>query len=151
MNIEWRCRFFDELTPSELYDIIQLRNDVFVMEQQCIFQDADGVDKKCFHLSGYDGNTLAAYTRLIAPGITFAEASIGRVVSARAYRGKAIGKELMRQSLQHCKRLFGAGPVKIGAQLYLKNFYKQFGFNGSGEVYLEDNIPHIHMDMMLQE
>lgn len=149
MNIEWRCHFFDELTPGALYDIIQLRNDVFVVEQQCVFQDADGVDKRCFHLGGYDGDTLAAYTRLIAPGITYAEASIGRVVSHRAYRGKAIGKELMRQSIQRCTALFGAGPIKIGAQLYLKKFYEQFGFNAVGEVYLEDNIPHIHMKLLL--
>jgi ElaA protein len=151
MNIEWRCRFFDKLTPSELYDIIQLRNDVFVVEQQCVFQDADGVDKKCFHLSGYDGDTLVAYTRLIAPGITFTEASIGRVVNARAYRGMGIGKELMRRSLQYCRELFGVGPVMIGAQLYLKKFYEELGFNIVGEVYLEDNIPHIHMDLILQD
>src|SRR6476619_3559536 len=112
MNIEWRCRFFDELTPSELYDIIQLRNDVFVVEQNCVFQDADGVDKKCYHLSGYDGDTLVACTRLIAPGITYEYASIGRVASARAYRGKGIGKELMQQSIAHCIQLFGNVPIK---------------------------------------
>ena len=151
MNIEWRCKFFDDLTPAELYDIIQLRNDVFVVEQQCIFQDADGVDKKCFHLSGYEGNTLAAYTRLIAPGITYTEASIGRVASARAYRGKGIGLQLMRQSVQFCRQLFGNVPIKIGAQLYLKKFYEQFGFSAIGEVYLEDNIPHIHMLLLPQD
>lgn len=148
MNIDWRCRFFNELTPAELYDIIQLRNDVFVVEQNCVFQDADGVDTRCFHLSGYDGDALTAYTRLIAPGITYAEMSIGRVVSARAYRGKGIGQALMRQSIQRCYQLFGEGAIKIGAQLYLKNFYEQFGFNAIGEVYLEDNIPHIHMVLL---
>src|SRR3954452_20668826 len=105
MNIEWRCPFFDELTPSELYDIIQLRNDVFVVEQQCVFQDADGVDKECFHLCGYDGDTLVAYTRLIAPGITFSQAYIGRVVNARAYRGMGIGIELMQRSILYCRQL----------------------------------------------
>lgn len=151
MNIEWRCRFFDELTLSELYDIIQLRNDVFVVEQNCIFQDADGVDRHCHHLSGYIGNTLVAYTRLIAPGITFKEASIGRVANACNYRGMGIGKELMQQSLQYCRQLFGAVPIQIGAQLYLKKFYEQLGFNAIGEVYLEDNIPHIHMDLQLRD
>src|SRR4051812_2006445 len=148
MNIEWRCLFFDDLTPSELYDIIQLRNDVFVVEQQCVFQDADGVDKSCYHLTGYDGNTLVAYTRLIAPGITFAEASIGRVANARAYRGLGIGKELMQRSMKHCIQLFGAIPIMIAAQLYLKKFYEMLGFNAVGEVYLEDNIPHIHMNLL---
>jgi ElaA protein len=148
MNIEWRCRFFNDLTPSELYDIIQLRNDVFVVEQQCVFQDADGVDKRCYHLTGYDGNTLVAYTRIIAPGITFAEASIGRVANAGAYRGLGIGKELMQRSIKHCIQLFGAVPIMIGAQLYLKKFYEMLGFNAVGEVYLEDNIPHIHMNLL---
>ena len=151
MNIEWRCRFFDKLTPAELYDIIQLRNDVFVVEQNCVFQDADGVDKNCFHLSGYAGDTLVAYTRLIAPGITYAEASIGRVVNARDYRGKGIGQELMQQSIHHCRLLFGNVPIKIGAQLYLKKFYEQFGFKIISDVYLEDNIPHIHMKLLPQE
>ena len=150
MNIEWRLRFFDDLTSSELYDIIQLRNDVFVVEQRCVFQDADGVDKKCYHLSGYDGDTLVAYTRLIAPGITFAQASIGRVVNSPAFRGIGIGKELMQHSIQYCRKLFGPVPIMIGAQLYLKNFYAELGFNAVGEVYLEDNIPHIHMILLLQ-
>ena len=150
MNIEWRCRFFDDLTPAELYDIIQLRNDVFVVEQNCVFQDADGVDKKCYHLSGYIGDTLVACTRLIAPGITYEYASIGRVANARTYRGRGIGQELMRQSIKWCQQLFGDVPIKIGAQLYLKKFYEQFGFNVIGEVYLEDNIPHIHMKRLPQ-
>lgn len=145
MILRWQCKFFDELSPTELYDAIQLRNEVFVVEQQCVFQDADGVDKKCFHLSGYDGEKLVAYTRLIAPGITYPEASIGRVVSSPAYRGKAAGKALMTESIAHCYRLFGKGPIQIGAQLYLRKFYEQFGFNAIGEVYLEDGIPHIHM------
>jgi len=148
MNIKWRCRYFDELTPSELYDIFQLRNDVFVVEQQCVFQDADGVDKQCYHLSGYDGDTLVAYTRLIAPGITYPEASIGRVANARAYRGMGIGKELMQRAIQQCRQLFGDVPIMIGAQLYLKKFYRELGFNPVGEVYLEDNIPHIHMNLL---
>ncbi len=147
MTIAWRCKYFDELTPAELYDILQLRNEVFVVEQQCVFQDADGVDKQCFHLCGYAGLQLAAYTRLIAPGITFNEASIGRVVSSKSVRGQSIGKELMHISIDRCWELFGKVPIKIGAQLYLQQFYEQFGFRPTDDGYLEDNIPHIHMKL----
>ena len=94
---------------------------------------------------GWDGQTLVAYTRLLPQGVSYAEASIGRVVSSPAYRGKGIGKELMQYSLQECERLFGKGPIKIGAQLYLKKFYSEQGFEQAGDVYLEDDIDHIPM------
>jgi ElaA protein len=136
---------FHTLSPDELYAIIRLRNEVFVVEQQCVFQDADNKDADAHHLMVFDENRLAAYARLLPPGLSFAEISIGRVVSAPEYRGKGAGRLLMRAAIDACYELFGKGPVRIGAQLYLKNFYEAFGFAQSGEMYLEDGIEHVEM------
>jgi ElaA protein len=129
------CTPFDSLTPAALYQIIQLRNEVFVVEQQCVFQDADGKDPYAHHLTIQKGDVLIAYEYM----------SIGRVISAATSRRTGAGKLLMKEAIAECRRLFGEGPIKIGAQLYLKNFYGSFGFAPIGEVYLEDNIEHIHM------
>lgn len=144
--MNWIVKSFDELTPQELYAVLRLRSEVFVVEQQCIFLDADNKDQSCFHVMGFakDGN-LIAYARLVPPGLAFEEPSIGRVITSSAGRGTGAGKELLRLSIQHCKQLFGALPVQIGAQLYLKRFYESFGFVQSADVYLEDGIEHIHM------
>lgn len=139
------CTPFDSLTPAALYQIIQLRNEVFVVEQQCVFQDADGKDPYAHHLTIQKGDVLIAYARLIPPGIAYEYMSIGRVISAATSRRTGAGKLLMKEAIAECRRLFGEGPIKIGAQLYLKNFYGSFGFEPIGEVYLEDNIEHIHM------
>lgn len=149
LSVIWHCKYFDELTVPELYDIIRLRNEVFVVEQQCIFQDADNVDKKCYHFFGLDGDVLVAYARLIEPGITFTEASIGRVITSPAYRGKNVGKQLFAKAIEKCKELFGSIPLQIGAQLYLKKFYESFDFKSCDDEYLEDGIPHIHMILIL--
>ena len=145
MNIHWHCKNFNALTPHELYEIIRLRNEVFVVEQNCVFQDADNKDQECFHLMGWVNGALAAYTRLAPPGYIYAEASIGRVVTSPAFRKKGIGYELMKKSIEECKKIFGSGAIKIGAQFYLKDFYASFGFKQISDIYLEDGIEHIYM------
>jgi len=143
--IHWSLKKFDDLTPQELYVILQLRNEVFVVEQQCIFQDADGKDPLCFHIMGMDGATLAAYTRLVPPGISYTEPAIGRVVTAAPARSRGLGRELMKYSIDQCHALFGARDIRIGAQVYLQKFYTSLGFRPIGEIYLEDGIQHVEM------
>jgi ElaA protein len=145
MHIEWVLKKFEDLTPYELYAILQLRNAVFVVEQACVFQDADDKDQDSHHLMGFDGIALVAYTRLLPPGLGYEYASIGRVVTAPAVRHYGIGKELMQKSIDVIYKQLGIGIIKIGAQFYLKKFYESFGFVQVGEPYLEDGIKHIYM------
>ena len=145
MNIRWHCKAFNNLTPGELYAIIRLRNEVFVVEQNCVFQDADNKDQECLHLMGWIEGRLAAYTRLAPPGYIYAEASIGRVITSSEFRNKGIGHELMQKSIEECKKVFGSIAIKIGGQYYLKNFYASFGFKQISDIYLEDGIEHIYM------
>ncbi len=146
--IHWKCKKFDELSVEELYKILQLRNEVFVVEQNCPYQDCDGKDAESYHFCGWNDGDLKAYTRLLPPGISSYPnaASLGRVVTSPSIRAQSIGKQLMSRSLENLYRLFGDVPVTIGAQLYLKNFYESFSFVQRGETYLEDGIPHITME-----
>lgn len=138
------CKAFDELTGYELYDILQLRSEVFVVEQQCIYMDMDGVDKQCHHLMIYDHEErLQAYARLIPAGLTFQEHSIGRIVTRE--HGQGVGKILMKIALVEMNNLFGDTPIRIGAQTQALNFYRAFGFSEDGDVYDEDGIEHIEM------
>jgi ElaA protein len=143
--MQWTLKQFNELTPSELYKILQLRNEVFIVEQNCPYQDLDNKDLHSFHLMGTDNDSLFAYSRLLAPGISYSESSIGRVVSSPLKRKTGIGKKLMEESILQINQLFHTDVIRIGAQLYLKIFYESFGFIQVGDVYLEDNIPHIIM------
>jgi len=145
MNILWILKHFDELSVQQLYSILQLRNQVFVVEQNCVFQDADDKDQACYHLMGFQNDLLVAYTRIVPPHIIYDEASIGRVVTSTIVRRNGAGKALMQESIQHVYELFGNVPVKIGAQLYLQSFYEGFGFVQEGDIYIEDGIEHIHM------
>lgn len=145
MHIDWVLKKFDELTPYQLYKVMQLRNAVFVVEQACVFQDADNKDQESYHLMGFSDDSLIAYTRLLPPGHDYEQASIGRVVTALSVRRYGVGKTLMQQSIDAVYKLFGTGPIKIGAQLYLKRFYESFGFIQISEMYLEDDIEHIYM------
>lgn len=133
---------FDELTVYELYDCIVLREEIFVVEQQCIYRDADGKDKKAIHLLCYDSSTLIAYCRILPPHTSYNEAAIGRVVVKKEYRGKLLGKELMNRAITITKHLYPDTDIRISAQEYLLNFYSALGFTTVSEVYLEDNIPH---------
>lgn len=145
MPIHWILKKFEELSPYQLYAVLQLRNEVFVVEQHCVFQDADDKDQDSYHLMGFADNKLVAYTRLVPPGVSYTEMSIGRVVTSPAVRRTGAGRELMEKSIDSCYRLFGEGSIKIGAQLYLKAFYGSLGFSQVSEVYLEDGIEHIYM------
>lgn len=145
MQLQWLLRRFDELTPYQLYAILQLRNEVFVVEQNCVFQDADDKDQDSYHLMGFLDNKLVAYTRLVPAGVAYKQASIGRVVTSPSVRRSGAGKLLMQQSINSLYTLFGKVPIKIGAQLYLQHFYESFGFTRISDIYLEDGIEHIYM------
>lgn len=147
MAITWHVAAFQELSPDELYALLALRSEVFVVEQTCVYQDPDGLDAGAWHLWGTregDAEPLA-YARIIPAGGRYAEVSIGRVVTAPAVRREGLGKELMAEALRVAERLYGPVPIKLGAQLYLQGFYEGFGFVRQGDVYDEDGIPHIYM------
>ncbi|MGQ0827109.1 MAG: GNAT family N-acetyltransferase [Bacteroidota bacterium] len=146
MKISWKIKIFEELNTIELYNILRLRSEVFVVEQNCPYQDMDGKDSKSFHLVGLDDNNeIVAYARILPAGISYKEVSIGRVVISNTMRGKGMGKELMKESINFIGKQFGKVPIRISAQCYLKNFYKSLGFEIASEEYLEDNIPHVEM------
>lgn len=142
----WTCLPFDALDTRSLYAMLALRTAVFVVEQNCPYQDLDGKDEQAWHLLGYGSEGLAATARILAPGDSYPGASsIGRVVSAPTQRGTGLGQRLMHQAVQHCQRLFPEHPIRIGAQAHLQGFYRRFGFVPEGAVYLEDGIQHIEM------
>lgn len=145
MEIRWYLKAFNALSLEELYQILRLRNEVFIVEQNCPYQDMDNADQKALHLLGLTDEGLAAYTRLFEPGIKFDMASIGRVVTAPFARGTGSGRLLMEKSIKAVEENWGKVPIKIGAQLYLQKFYESLGFSQFSEMYLEDNIPHIEM------
>jgi ElaA protein len=147
MLLKWLFKKFEELTPFELYAALQLRNEVFVVEQNCVFQDADDKDQGSWHLLGFRNEKLAAYTRIVPPNLIYEQPSIGRVVTAPSERGKGTGKILMEESIKRLHSIYPGAAIKIGAQLYLKKFYESFGFRQVSETYLEDGIPHIYMLM----
>ncbi len=143
--LSWVLKKFDELTLNELYAILQLRNEVFAIEQNCVYPDLDNKDQPAYHLMGWSNDKLIAYTRIIPPGIAHPEPSIGRVVTSPSVRGEGIGRQLMERSIEHIYNIYGKTPVRIGAQVYLKKFYTDLGFLQDGDVYLEDGIEHVEM------
>ena len=143
--ITWICKPFNELSPVELYAILQLRSEIFVVEQNCVFLDADNKDQPSHHLMGWQQGALVAYTRLVPPGEAYEEPSIGRVVTSITVRGSGIGRQLMQRSVDECRKLFGHTIIRIGAQLYLQAFYSSLGFVPTGGIYPEDGIEHIQM------
>ncbi len=146
MTLAWTTKPYGALAVPELYALLQLRSAVFVVEQTCAFQDIDGHDADACHLLGRTaGGELAAYARLFSAGISYPEASIGRVAVAPAFRRHGLGRQLMQQALAECEARWGPQPIQIGAQLYLREFYRSFGFEQVGPMYLEDGIEHIHM------
>ncbi|MBS7332670.1 MAG: GNAT family N-acetyltransferase [Weeksellaceae bacterium] len=145
-KVIWHYKLFDELSAKELYQIIQLRNEVFVIEQDCIYQDADGKDMKCGHLWATINDDIVAYSRIVPKGVSYEnEPSIGRVVTSDKVRGMGLGKQLIEYSIQTIENRLFTSSIRISAQLYLKAFYESFGFEQVSEEYLEDDIPHIEM------
>lgn len=145
MELNWNCKYFDELTVQELYAIMQLRNEVFSVEQNCVYQDADNKDQPAFHLCGWDGTRLAAYCRILPAGVSYEHPSIGRVVTSPQYRRDGFGRQLMQRAITKTIEQFNDPIIKISAQAYLKNFYESLGFKQISDTYLEDDIPHIAM------
>ena len=145
-DTEWKLNRFDELTTLELYEILALRERVFVVEQDCPYADCDGKDPVALHLAAYRQGKLAAYCRIFSPGLKFSEASFGRVVVDASHRGQGLGRALTQKALETIRALHGQTPVRISAQSYLVEFYSSFGFKPQGPQYLEDNkIPHFEM------
>lgn len=136
---------FHELSAQELYAMLQLRSEVFVVEQNCVYQDIDGKDQKAIHILGIKNDKIVAYTRIFKPGDYFEYASIGRVVVAKTERQHKYGYDIMNASIGAIEKEFKEHIIKISAQAYLKSFYNNLGFKQIGEEYLEDDIPHIAM------
>ncbi len=146
MKLTWHIKEWQGLSTNELYEILALRIQVFVVEQNCPYQDADGKDKKSLHLFAMDQyETVHACARLVKPGVSYTEASIGRVASSAAVRGTGMGRELMERCMDYYKTEGNNAFVRISAQSYLKRFYESFGFVKVSDEYLEDDIPHIEM------
>ena len=145
MNLRFVCKTFDELSLIALYRLLQIRSQVFNVEQRCDDQDLDDKDQDARHLCIYDGETLCAYARLLPPGVSYREMSIGRVAVAQAYRRKNIGRTLMESAIENCYRIFGEGAIKISAQAYLQQFYESLGFRKISDIYAEAGIEHIKM------
>lgn len=145
--ISFRCKPFYELTSHQLYAIMALRQEVFIVEQNCPYLDADGKDLKGWHLTGYDDDSkLMAYARLLPKGVSYENfVSIGRIATSSSVRGTGVGQSLMKAALDNMELLFPGESIKISAQSYLRNFYESFGFVVSGDEYLEDDIPHLPM------
>lgn len=142
---DWTWKSFFELSLGELYSLLSLRAEVFVVEQNCPYQDPDGLDLDSRHLLGREEGRLTAYCRLVAPGKRFAEPSIGRVVTARTERGKGIAHEMMDLAVAECRRLYPGRAISLSAQEHLHDFYAAHGFRTEGRSYMEDGIPHLHM------
>ena len=145
MDIEWRFKSFESLTKTELHEMMILRQQVFVVEQDCPYQDADEKDKDSHHLIGYINGVLVAYLRLVKPGISYVEMSFGRIVTAKSHRGTGLGVALMKEGIKQSITLYGTSKNRISAQSHLLPFYQKFGFKSTGKEYLEDDIPHTEM------
>ncbi len=143
--LRWEYKSFDGLTVTELYAILQLRNEVFSVEQNCVYQDADDKDQPAFHFCGWDENKLAAYCRILPKGISYDHPSIGRVVTSPQHRKSGYGREMMQLAVTKTIEQFNDPVIIISAQSYLKKFYGSIGFAQVSDEYLEDGIPHIKM------
>ena len=144
--MKWTLKKFHDLSVQEFHDIVQLRLDIFVVEQDCPYLDLDGKDEIAYHLfATTDSGKTVAYTRLFAPGDYYDEAAIGRVVVHKDYRQDGLGFELMSRSIEQIASLFNTKTIRIGAQQYLQKFYESLGFMSTGHDYMEDGIPHMYM------
>jgi ElaA protein len=144
-TLRWQWCTLHELSAKQLYAVLVARSAVFVVEQNCAYQDADGYDIDAEHVMVWAGDDVAAYLRVLAPGTKFSERSIGRIITTQAFRGTGLGRQLIAHALERLDAAFPAEPVRIGAQARLERFYESFGFHQASDVYMEDGIPHIEM------
>ena len=147
--MEINCCSFSSLSTIQLYELLQLRSQVFVVEQDCVYQDIDGKDQKALHILGTIKGRIVAYTRIFKPGDYLEKAAIGRVVVAADFRKRDFGKAIMQASIAAIENYFNTTDIGLSAQTYLLNFYNDLGFSALGETYLEDGIPHIYMERSL--
>lgn len=145
MDIIWKIKEFEELSNFELYQILQLRINVFMLEQECLYPECDNKDLKGKHLMGYLNNQLVAYARLLPPGVSYSDASIGRVVVHPQCRHLKLGNALLSKAIAQVREDFPNEDIRISAQAHLQGFYERVGFKRVSEEYLEDNIPHVEM------
>lgn len=146
MHLEWQIKHYRDLTLNEFHDIIALRLEAFVVEQNCAYLDLDGKDKKCYHLLCRNGKgDVVATARVLPPGLSYEDAAIGRVVIDEEIRGHGIGHDLMQRCIDFCALEFGGAPIRISAQKHLENYYAKHDFKSTGKEYLEDGIPHVEM------
>ena len=145
MTLDWQSASFDELTPAQLYSILQLRQNVFIIEQDCIYPDLDDLDSMATHMSAWKSNEIVAYQRCLPPGASYRESSIGRIVVAPSGRGLNLGRDLVQRGIDYNRARWPSSNIQIGAQAHLQGFYGSLGFKSIGDEYIEDGIPHRHM------
>ena len=145
MSYRWQTVPFAALSNDELYTVLRLRQEVFVVEQDCIYQDLDGLDQQAMHMLCWSGNELLAYQRCLEPGLSYAESSMGRILVAPAGRGTGLGNELVSRGVNYNLERWPTHPIRINAQAYLEAFYTRLGFTVAGDEYDEDGIPHLQM------
>ena len=149
MHLDWQIKHYRDLTLNEFHDIIALRSEVFVVEQNCAYQDLDGKDKKCYHLICRNGKgKIVATSRILPPGISYDNTAIGRVVIEEELRGQGTGHEMMKHCIDFCIKEFGNEPIIISAQKHLEKYYGKHEFVSTGNEYLEDGIPHVEMKLL---
>lgn len=146
MHLDWQIKHYRDLSLNEFHDIIALRLEAFVVEQNCAYLDLDGKDKKCYHLICRNGKgDVVATARILPPGLSYEETAIGRVVLEEELRGEGVGHDLMDRCVDFCLKEFGHEPIRISAQKHLENYYEKHDFKSTGKEYLEDGIPHVEM------
>ena len=145
MTIKWQWGGLDDMTARQLYKLLAARSEVFVVEQNCVYQDMDGLDLEALHLVGWSDGELGACLRLLAPGAKYAEASLGRVVTTKLVRGSGVGREMLSLAVRRLDQDYPTQPTRISAQAHLQKFYSEFGFRTVSDEYLEDGIPHVEM------
>jgi len=148
--MNWEIANFDDLTTRELYTVMRLRQDVFVLEQNCVYRDLDGLDLDAVHILCWEDGVLLAYLRCLQPGASYPQSSIGRIVVSPLARGRDLGRDLVERGIAYNREAWPDSDIRIGAQAYLKKFYTELGFITDGAPYMEDGIEHIHMNLAKQ-
>ncbi len=145
--MDWKTAHFDDLTTRELYTLMRLRQEIFVLEQNCVYQDLDGLDLDAVHILCWEEGELLAYLRALQPGASYPQSSIGRIVVSPAARGRNLGRELVKRGITYNLKTWPNSDIRIGAQAYLEKFYTELGFITDSQPYMEDGIEHIYMNL----